>query len=137
VNARRGALVFAVIVLIVLGLYVSTSGITRPSALQQANGISLHFFSLCVSYCLYPSPYLSGDVFLSGPSPLKALIVFVNGTEVANLRSGITPANRILQYNVTLPQSPVVLVGDLCALRFEAVFQDNSTAFATTVIFAF
>jgi hypothetical protein len=116
----------------------STGGVRDVSseAPLQASRISPRFFSICASDCLYPSPYLSGDIFLAGSSPLKSLQVFVNGTEVGGLRNGTPLTNQILQYNTTLQSLPV-MVGDLCVLRFVAYFEDSSTETQTIVVVVF
>jgi hypothetical protein len=101
----------------------------------QVTGISLQNFSLCASNCLYPSPYLSGEIYFGGPLTAKSLELFVNGTDEGNLGHGIGITNVIYMYQGSF-QSPAVVVGDAYVITFVATFQDNSTATATTVVVA-
>ncbi|MDA4121611.1 MAG: hypothetical protein OK456_00350 [Thaumarchaeota archaeon] len=101
----------------------------------QVSGISLQNFSLCASNCVYPSPYLSGEIYFGGPLTAKSLELFVNGTDEGSLGHGIGNTNVIYMYKGSF-QSPVVVVGDAYVITFVATFQDNSTATATTVVVA-
>jgi hypothetical protein len=102
----------------------------------QVGGISLQSFSLCPSDCIYPSPYLTGEIYLGGPSPLKSLQLIVNGTDEGVQTYGPnTNIDVILIYKGGF-QNPPVISGEAYVLRFVATFEDNSTASATTVVVA-
>jgi hypothetical protein len=101
----------------------------------QVGGISLQSFSLCPSNCLYPSPYLTGEIYLGGPSPMKTLQLQVNGTDEGVMTYGPAQTDVILIYKGGF-QNPPVISGEAYVLRFLATFEDNSTASATTVVIA-
>jgi hypothetical protein len=101
----------------------------------QVSGMSLQSFSLCPSNCVYPSPYLTGQIYFGGPSFAKSLELFVNGTDEGSLGHGIGNANVIYQYKGSF-QSPAVVAGEAYVIKFVAVFEDNSTATATTTVVA-
>jgi len=97
--------------------------------------MTLQNFSLCPSNCNYPSPYLSGEIYFGGPSLVKSLELFVNGTDEGKLGHGIGVTNVIYQYKGSF-QSPQVIAGDAYVIKFVAVFEDNSTATASTTVVA-
>lgn len=101
----------------------------------QVGGIALKDFSLCPSDCLYPSPYLTGEIYLGGPSPLRSLQLIVNGTDEGVVNYGDTQTDVILIYKGGF-QNPPVVTGEACSLRFIATFEDNSNSTATTVVTA-
>ena len=102
----------------------------------SVGGISLQDFSLCSSNCTYPSPYLSGFIYFSGPAPLKSLQLIVNGTDQGvQPEKGLTPATFVEWYKGGF-QNPPVVKGDTYVLRFVATYEDNSTATASTVVVA-
>jgi hypothetical protein len=102
----------------------------------QVGGISLQDFSLCPSDCLYPSPYLTGEIYLGGSSPLKSLQLIVNGTDEGVQTYGPgTNIDVILIYKGGF-QNPQVIRGEAYVLRFVATFEDNSTASAMTTVVA-
>jgi YVTN family beta-propeller protein len=97
----------------------------------QVTGISLQNFSLCSSDCVYPSPYLSGEIYL-GPS-LTSLELYVNGTSEGSLGSNIGDPNVVFQYQGTF-QSPKVIPGDSYVIKFVAIFEDSSPTTVTTTV---
>lgn len=99
----------------------------------QVMGIALEDFSLCPSNCGYPAPYLSGFIYFGGPSPLKSLQLFVNGTDEGTGTYDTGLANFVMWYKGGF-QHPEVVSGDAYVLRFVAVFEDNSMAMATTTV---
>ena len=101
----------------------------------QVGGIALQGFSLCPSNCIYPSPYLTGEIYLGGPSPLKTLQLIVNGTDEGTVKYGPTQTDVILIYKGGF-QNPPAVTGEAYALRFVATFEDGSTSTATTVVIA-
>jgi hypothetical protein len=101
----------------------------------QVTGMSLQSFSLCASNCLYPSPYLSGEIYFGGPSPCKSLELFVNGTDEGSLGHGIGTANVVYLYKGSF-QSPQVIAGQVYVIKFVAILTDNSTATAMTTVVA-
>jgi hypothetical protein len=101
----------------------------------QVTGISLQGFSLCPSNCLYPSPYLTGEIYFGGPSPCKSLELSVNGTDEGSLGHGIGVADVVYLYKGSF-QSPQVVAGDTYVIKFIAVFEDSSTATAMTTVIA-
>jgi hypothetical protein len=101
----------------------------------QVGGIALKDFSLCPSNCVYPSPYLTGEIYLGGPSPLKSLQLIVNGTDEGVVNYGRTQTDVILIYKGGF-QNPPVVAGEAYSLRFIATFEDNSNSTATTVVTA-
>ena len=50
------------------------------SGSASQNTISLQGFSLCPSNCVYPSPYLSGNIMINGSVPISSIVMYVNGT---------------------------------------------------------
>jgi hypothetical protein len=101
----------------------------------QVGGIALNDFSLCPSNCVYPSPYLTGEIYLGGPSPLKSLQLIVNGTDEGVVNYGDTQTDVILIYKGGF-QNTSVVTGEAYSLRFIATFEDNSNSTATTVVTA-
>jgi len=61
-----------------------TTSTTVPSISSTAsssfNFIAIDSMSLCSSNCNYPSPYLSGTVFVNSTVPLRSLQLYINGT---------------------------------------------------------
>jgi hypothetical protein len=112
---------------------VSTT--TTTNTLLTVNGISLQSFSLCPSNCTYPSPYLTGEIYFSGPSLCESLELFVNGTDEGSVGHGIGSTNVIYLYKGSF-QSPAAVAGDVYVIKFVAVFVDNSMATATTTLVA-
>lgn len=97
--------------------------------------VTLQSFSLCPSNCLYPSPYLTGEIYFQGPQPVKSLQLFVNGTDEGNLGHGIGQLDVIYEYKGTF-QSPQAIAGDSYVITFVALYADNSTATAKTTVVA-
>jgi hypothetical protein len=94
----------------------------------------LQDFGLCSSNCNYPSPYLYGEIYF-GSVPAKNLELFVNGTDEGNLGHGIEVINAVYTYKGTF-QFPKVISGQSYEIKFLAVFTDNSTVSASTVVVA-
>ena len=53
--------------------------VSSSSATTGRDSISIQF-SLCASNCGYPSPYLSGDIFINGSVPISSITMYINGT---------------------------------------------------------
>ena len=100
----------------------------------QVGGISLEAFSLCVSNCGYPSPYLTGEVYIGGPAAFKSLQLTVNGTDEGVVPYG--PISDVIMVYKGGFQNPPVVSGEAYSLRFVAAFEDGSTSTATTVVVA-
>ncbi|MDA4125980.1 MAG: hypothetical protein OK452_02095 [Thaumarchaeota archaeon] len=120
------------------GIYTVTAGDEWGHiqiAYFEVRGIGLQDFSLCSSNCGYPSPYLSGLIYFDAAAPVKSLQLFVNGTDQGvDVWSG-NYLTRFAEWYKGGFQNPAVVKGDAYALRFVAIFQDNSTAtVATTVV---
>jgi hypothetical protein len=91
-KTKAVSLVVAVLVTIVLvvaigvGAYLalapgSTDSVTtNVGPFHHTNSISLQGFSLCARNCLYPTPYLSGNILINGSIPLSSVAMYVNGT---------------------------------------------------------
>jgi hypothetical protein len=101
----------------------------------QVGGIALQDFSLCPSNCVYPSPYLTGEIYLGGPSPMKTLQLMVNGTDEGVVTHNQAQTDVILIYKGGF-QSPTVVSGEAYSLQFVATFEDGTTSTATTVVVA-
>jgi len=97
--------------------------------------MSLRGFSLCSSNCLYPSPYLSGEIYFQGPQLAKSLELFVNGMDEGSLGHGIGNTNVIYLYKGTF-QSPPVVAGDVYVITFVVTYADNTTASSTMGVLA-
>lgn len=101
----------------------------------QVRGIGLGTFSLCASNCIYPSPHLTGLIYIGGPSPMRSLQLIVNGTAVGSQSYKGNLTNYALVYKGGF-QNPPVVKGQTCTIQFVATFEDGSTAMATTTVTA-
>lgn len=118
----------------------STSNGNATLPAPGSNTISLQGFRLCISVCPSPRPFLSGSVYVNNTSFLSSLRLFVNGTdEGTNSYAAYGSTNTLtdfsMEYSLTL-KSPPIVAGDSYVLILVAVFQDNSTAAATTTVVA-
>jgi len=116
----------------------SSNGTATPA--PGSNTIGLQGFRLCVSVCPSPRPFLSGTILVNNTSFLTSVQLFVNGTsEGTNSYAAYNPDNTLtdfsMEYSLTL-ESPPIVTGDSYVLIFVAVFQDDSTAAATTTVVA-
>jgi DNA-binding transcriptional ArsR family regulator len=124
--------------------------------------ISVNGLSLCPSNCVYPSPYLTGTLTISGTTPLTMLEVYVNstfdGTPIQN--PGIETLTNCTQignqttcsigtlqenemtsfvytYKGSIPSEFIpAVIGDKYAITFVAAFQNGVTISATYVVVA-
>jgi len=101
------------------------------------NRVSLRSFSL-ETRSIYPSPYLSGEVFVNAGPPLSALYLFVNGTyEVSSSYSNDLSGDYCLLYKATLPNETMPIVqGRAYVILLVAVFLDNSISTASCLVVA-
>ncbi len=139
-QTRTTAFIVAIaitVVLIAAGAFISNSKFNATSN-NQPSSIRLDQFSLCPSNCGYPSPYLSGFIYFNGSAPLKSLQLIVNGTDEGTQSYAGTGDNltKFVMWYKGGFHNPAVVSGDEYTLRFVAVFQDNSTASATTTVVA-
>jgi hypothetical protein len=118
-----------------------TSSITissTGSSFQSKNFIFINSgMSLCSGNCLYPSPYLSGTVFVNSSVPLKTLQLYINGTYegTSNYTSNFT--NYAIGYKSSpTNQSMPIVSGRTYLITLFATFQDESVSSASIVVVA-
>ena len=124
-------------------------------------GISVSGLSLCPANCNYPSPYLSGQVDISGPTPVKLDVYvngtfdgsstlnptalppgcFVNGTQTTCSTGTVATASTLTSfaymYKGSIPNAFIpAVVGDRYVVTFVATFEDGSSAIASAVLVA-
>ena len=127
-------------VTLLLVVLVGAALISYSNSLPHSgnNSISLEAFSLCQGNCIYASPYLSGNVIVSTSVPLVSLKLTINGTNefwanYANYGIGnYTIPYRASAYN----QSLLIVAGKSYLVTLVAVFQDNNTLSASTLVVA-
>jgi len=100
--------------------------------------MSLTGFSICISNCVKESPYVTGTVLVKATTPLVTLRLVINGTDEFQSNSA-----RYGVGNYTVPffanaenQSLPIIAGAPYLLTLVAIFQDNSTLSASTVVVA-
>jgi hypothetical protein len=111
--------------ILVVALPPSTSNVT-------VNGVEL-----CVSDCVYPSPYLSAMINVNATTPLSSVVAFINGTSVG---AQSYSDNNITQYEIvfktTWRQSGQtnIVSGQAYNVTFVAEFGDGTVSTANLVI---
>ena len=105
-------------------------------ARSTAQSVSLGSFSLCVSGCYYPAPFLAGTVYLNSTSPVRGFLLSVNGTNENGLGFGypISDTNVPLAFKDTLTSN--VVAGDDYVITFDFYFNDSTSATATANVVA-
>jgi hypothetical protein len=98
----------------------------------EVRGIALQGFSLCAANCGYPSPYLSGYIYIDGSTPLKSLELVVNGTAQGAQAYGGSNLTAFAIWWKGGFSNPPAVKGDDYNLTFMATFQDGSKASAST-----
>jgi len=107
-----------------------------PSSPCQSQ-ITLGNFSLCVSNCNYPSPYLSGTVNVDTFYPLSTLLLYVNGT----YEGSTTYSNNFQYYAIGLKANPnnpsmPITPNDTYTIKLVAIFQNGLATVASTQVVA-
>jgi hypothetical protein len=139
-----GVFIIAVIVIAVVGLAVYypttvslTCGLNGQTVSCKGNSISLQGVGLCTSNCIYPSPYLSATILVSGSVPLSALHLFINGTDEGITTTANTMTNYALVFKAQ-PNNPAMPIvdGKTYTITLVATFQDKSTSTASATVVA-
>ena len=97
--------------------------------------MSLRNFSLCSSNCVYPSPYLSGEILFNGSAPVSSLHLLVNNTseDYNYFNNSITHFSYLYKGSF---QNPPVVSGQTYWIKFAATFKDNTEAEVSTLVVA-
>ncbi len=117
-----------------------SSGSCVTSAHDNGDSISVGPLSICPTNCVYPSPYVSGQVLVNATTPLLTLTVYVNGTfdgTPINNTAGeaLTGTVFAYEYKGSMPSSLTPVVpGDTYAFTFIAGFEDGSSASGTSYV---
>ncbi len=124
-------------------------------------GISVSGLSLCAANCVYPSPYLSGQLNINGPTPVTIDVYvngtfdgstvlnpttlppgcFLNGTQTTCSTGSVATASTLStfadMYKGSIPNAFIpAVVGDRYVVTFVATFHDGSSAIASAVVVA-
>jgi hypothetical protein len=97
--------------------------------------MSLRNFSLCSSNCVYPSPYLSGEILFNGSAPLSSLHLLVNNTSEGYNYFNDSTTHFTYLYRGSF-QNPPVVTGQTYWIKFAATFKDNTEGEASILVVA-
>ncbi len=117
---------------------VYTTSATVIAQLTFQSYISLEGGVELATKSIYPTPYLSTDVFVNRSVPLSKLSLFINGTLEASGSQG--ESDRTV-YGIVYKAQPSnqempIIAGRTYEVTFVATFEDNSTSTASVIVVA-
>jgi len=130
------------------------------ACVASSSGLSVSGLSLCPTNCVYPAPYLTGQLNINGATPVK-IDVYVNGTfdgtsvlnpttippgcflngTQATCSTGSVVTTTLTRfayiYKGSIPNEFIpAVVGDRYVVTFVASFADGSSALASAIVVA-
>jgi hypothetical protein len=136
--ARHHLFLFGAVVL--LALLVTGAFVAYSNSIPHSgkNSMALTNFSICLRNCAKDPPYVSGSVLVNATTPLVTIQMMINGTKEFQANyADYGVGNYTVPFhanadNQTLP----IIAGAQYLVTLVAVFQDNSTLSASTVVVA-
>ncbi len=124
------AIVIAAVVIgaIIFALYLGIGGVNPGASTNHIdiNSISVSGFSICPSNCIYPAPYVSGEILVNGSVPISSVMISVNGTY-----DGLA-----LQNPTTTTIACSTAVGQTCSIELGATSYSSGTYTSITKYYA-
>ena len=124
------AIVVAAVVIgaIIFAVYLGIGGVNHGGSTNHisVNSISVSGLSICPSNCIYPAPYVSGEILINGSVPISSVTVSVNGTY-----EGLA-----LQNPSTTTIACSTAIGQICSIELGATEYSSGTYTSITKYYA-
>lgn len=138
----RRSLAFLAVGIVMVVIVIAGSLLYFMGVATDLNGparapiiLSLRNFSLCSSNCVYPSPYLSGEVLVNASAPITSLHLLVNNTSEDYNYFNDSMTHFTYLYKGSF-QNPPVVSGQTYWIKFAATFKDNTEAEVSILVVA-